>query len=121
MSTIKTSCPICGDVERRPPDLTLHLYENAPERSYYAFKCPRCQDLVAKGADTEVCQLLLSTEGEGLRIRRVKIPREALEEHIGWAITNDDVLDFALDLRDLDFPVATLQAENTDQADGIAA
>lgn len=112
MSTIKATCAMCGELELRPPALSLFIYLNALDRSYYAFNCPTCQDLVVKGADEEVIGLLTQVEKEGLVVNRIRIPAEVLEEHIGWIITTDDCLDFTLDLRALEFPVAALMAEH---------
>lgn len=102
MTTIKSSCWVCGDVDLQPSAMTLNIYENALERSYYCFICKMCGDIVAKSADAEIIGLLLKAESAGLNVNRVHIPSEALEEHIGWVITHDDILDFSLSLRDLE-------------------
>lgn len=102
MTTIKSSCPICGDKDLQPALMTLNIYENALERSYYCFTCTTCHDIVAKPADAEVIALLLGALSAGLNVNRVHIPGEALETHVGWVITHDDILDFSLSLRDLE-------------------
>lgn len=112
MATIKTSCFTCGDVELRAPQMSLWIYENALERSYYSFSCTTCGDLVAKGADEECRNLLLTAEKTGLQVHRIVIPAEALEEHVGWLLTHDDILDFSLSLREVDLPVALLIEEH---------
>lgn len=94
MTTIKTSCPVCGDVELKPAHLRLVVCSRS-EWSYYAFTCTTCRDEIRKPADEEVVSLLVSG---GVVAERWVIPAEALEEHTGPAITYDDVLDFALGL-----------------------
>src|SRR3954468_23542986 len=47
MTTIKASCPACGEVELTSSDITLRVCNHAP-LSYYAFVCPGCRDEVRK-------------------------------------------------------------------------
>ena len=94
MTTIKTSCPMCGDVELTPAQMRLVVCSR-PEWSYYSFACTTCQDTIKKPADNEVISLLKSG---GVKAEDWVIPSEALEEHAGPAISYDDVLDFALHL-----------------------
>ena len=51
MTTIKASCPTCGEVELTPADVSLMVCSHAP-LSYYAFCCPTCREEVRKPADT---------------------------------------------------------------------
>jgi hypothetical protein len=92
MTTIKATCPACGDVELTPYQLTVTVIP-ALHRSHYAFLCPQCLDLVEKPADDEVVTLLAAA---GVCVRRLTVPAEVLEDHAGPAVTYDDVLDFAL-------------------------
>jgi hypothetical protein len=98
MTTIKASCPMCGDVELKPAQLRL-VVANVSERSYYSFQCTKCTDEIRKPADEEVVALLVSG---GVRAERWEIPAEALEIHLGGTISYDDVLDFALALERVD-------------------
>ena len=98
MTTIKASCPVCGDVELKPTQLRLIVCTRS-EWSYYAFTCTTCRDEVRKPADEEIVALLVSG---GVHPERWEIPAEALEEHAGPQITYDDVLDFALELERID-------------------
>lgn len=98
MTTIKASCPVCGDVELKPAQLRL-VVASVADRSYYAFTCTSCTDEIRKPADEEVVALLVSG---GVRAERWEIPAEALEEHSGAVLSYDDVLDFALALGRLD-------------------
>jgi hypothetical protein len=105
MTTIKATCPVCGEVELTPEDLQLMVCRQA-ELSYYAFRCPHCLDEVRKPADEQVVSLLVSG---GVRPTPWSVPEEALETHTGPRITYDDVLDFALalDQADLLAPIAS--------------
>jgi hypothetical protein len=98
MTTIKTSCPVCGDVELTPEQMRLVVCSRS-EWSFYAFRCDTCKDEIRKPADEEVVTLLVSG---GVAAEQWVIPAEALEEHQGGAITYDDVLDFALSLDRID-------------------
>ena len=79
MTTIKTSCPVCGDVELTPAQMRLVVC-NLADRSFYAFSCGTCRDEVRKPADDEVVALLVSG---GVIAERWEIPAEALEDHTG--------------------------------------
>jgi len=104
MTTIKASCPSCGEVELTPADVSLMVCSHAP-LSYYAFTCPGCADEVRKPADDHVVSLLVSG---GVPATVWDVPAEALEPRSGGALTYDDLLDFALQLSrtDLLAPVA---------------
>jgi hypothetical protein len=60
MTTIRTSCPLCGDVELAPADLSLRL---APCRGTgtYHFRCPHCEELRQRPASHRVVSILLAT------------------------------------------------------------
>ena len=92
MTTIKVTCPDCGDIDLHPVDLELNV---APTWATYKFRCSECGETVRKSADTEIVDLL-SNAGVPTSV----IPAEALEARNGPAISYDDVLDFALALRD---------------------
>ena len=94
MTTIKASCPGCGEVELTSADVTLMVCNQAT-LSYYSFGCPACQDEIRKPADDHVISLLMSG---GVRAVVWELPAEALEVHTGAALTYDDLLDFALHL-----------------------
>ncbi len=108
MTTIKASCPVCGDVELTPEQMQL-IVCNQAERSYYAFHCPNCTDQVRKPADEEIITLLQSG---GVEATDWHIPAEALEDHYGPTISYDEILDFALWLDQHDFvPVSLTQTQ----------
>jgi len=88
MTTIKASCPTCGEVELTPADVALMVCSHAP-LSYYAFCCPTCSEEVRKPADDHVVSLLVSG---GVPAQVWELPAEALEHRGGPAITYDDLL-----------------------------
>lgn len=106
MTTIKASCPTCGEVELTPDDVSLMVCSHAP-LSYYAFDCPSCQCEVRKPADDHIVSLLVSG---GVPARVWDLPGEALEPKEGPRLTYDDLLDFALHLGDSDLLAAAAGA-----------
>jgi len=92
MTTIKASCPSCGDVELTPLQVRLVVC-SIRTWSYYAFACTTCLEEVRKPAGRDVVALLISG---GVLAEPWNVPAEALEEHQGPALNYDDVLDFAL-------------------------
>lgn len=94
MTTIKASCPTCGEVELTPADVSLMVCSHAP-MSYYAFCCPTCRDEIRKPADDHVVSLLVSG---GVPAQVWDLPAEALELKEGPQLSYDDLLDFALQL-----------------------
>ena len=106
MTTIKASCPTCGEVELTPADLSLMVCSHAP-LSYYSFCCPSCLDEVRKPADDHVVSLLISG---GVPASVWDLPGEALEVKSGQRLTYDDLLDFALQLGTTDLLAAVAGA-----------
>jgi predicted RNA-binding Zn-ribbon protein involved in translation (DUF1610 family) len=98
MTTIKASCPTCGEVELTPADVALMVCSHAP-MSYYAFACPDCSEEVRKPADDHVVSLLVSG---GVPAQVWELPAEVLEHRAGPVLTYDDLLDFALQLAESD-------------------
>jgi endogenous inhibitor of DNA gyrase (YacG/DUF329 family) len=94
VTTIKASCPGCGEVELTSDDIRLRVASHAP-LSYYQFTCPTCQELVRKPADDHIVSLLMSG---GVRAEVWEVPAEALEPKGGPELTYDDLLDFVLHL-----------------------
>ena len=107
MTTIKASCPDCGEVELTPADVRLMVCSYSP-LSYYAFDCDTCRGEVRKPADDHVVSLLLSG---GVEAVVWELPAEALEPHEGPAICYDDLLDFALQLTEVDYLAAIVSAK----------
>ena len=93
MTTIKASCPVCGDVSLTPPQVRV-IACTRPEWSSYAFTCPTCQDEISKPADEEIVTLLISG---GVTVEHWVIPAEALEEHLAEMLGRQNTRAFSLD------------------------
>ncbi len=102
MTTIKATCPTCGDVDLAPADVTVTVARELGW-STYTFRCAGCADAVCKPADEEVVQLLT---GAGVRVERLDIPLEYLEARVltrtSPPLGYDDLLDFGLWLESID-------------------
>lgn len=94
MTTIKASCPSCGEIELTPAQVALRVCSE-PSLSYYAFSCPTCTVEVRKPADDHVVSLLVSG---GVPATVWELPAEAMERKLGPRLGYDDLLDFALGL-----------------------
>ncbi|HEX2050745.1 MAG TPA: hypothetical protein VHJ34_08955 [Actinomycetota bacterium] len=90
MTTIKATCPGCGEVDLTAEDILLRI-GGAKEANTYGFSCPDCGAFVEKPADDRVVRLLLSG---GVVPLLVHVPAEALETKSGPPISYDDVLEF---------------------------
>lgn len=90
MTTIKATCPGCGEVDLTAEDILLRVGA-AQSVNTYGFSCPTCGAFVEKAADDRVVRLLLSG---GVVPMLVHVPAEALEVHDGPPITHDDLLTF---------------------------
>jgi hypothetical protein len=90
MTTIKATCPSCGEVDLVADDVLLRIGGNQAANTY-GFSCPRCTDFVEKPADERVVRLLLSG---GVMPVLVHVPAEALEQRVGPPINHDDLLAF---------------------------
>lgn len=106
MTTIKASCPTCGEVELTPADVQLMVCTQ-PALSYYAFDCPTCADEVRKPADDHVVSLLVSG---GITAKVWDLPPEVLEHKAGPRLSYDDLLDFCLHLGETDLLAAAAVA-----------
>lgn len=90
MTTIKATCPTCGEVDLTAEDVLLRIGGNKASNTY-GFSCPTCTDFVEKPADERIVRLLLSG---GVMPVLIHIPAEALEQHDGPPISHDDLLAF---------------------------
>ena len=90
MTTIKATCPECGEVDLTADDILLRI-GSAREKNTYGFSCPSCDRFVEKSADDRIVRLLLSG---GVIPVVVQVPAEILEPHWGPPINHDDLLEF---------------------------
>jgi predicted RNA-binding Zn-ribbon protein involved in translation (DUF1610 family) len=89
VTTIKATCPQCGEVDLTPEDIRLTI-GSADKR--YGFSCPTCSDYIEKAADDRVVRLLLSG---GVLPVVSDVPAEVLEAKAGGSpISLDDLLEF---------------------------
>jgi hypothetical protein len=119
MTTIRTTCPRCGEVDMGPEAILLSVARGGREGSY-RFVCPVCADPVEKPADRKIVALLVSAgvdvrdrgrEGEKATALLPGMGEEEddlgddeptwLERHEGGpAFTIDDVIQFHFLLQD---------------------
>jgi predicted RNA-binding Zn-ribbon protein involved in translation (DUF1610 family) len=91
MTSIRTNCPRCGEVEMRA-DVILLTVEPSSGEGTYSFVCPSCEDLVEKPADQKIVSLLKSV---GVDVAEGAAPAPELESRpAGPPFTLDDVIDF---------------------------
>jgi len=90
VATIRTTCPLCGDVELRTGDVVVRVC-SATHEGVYEFCCPDCRQPVIKPAQARIVDLLVSS---GVRLSIWDPPAELLERHDGPPISYDDLLDF---------------------------
>jgi hypothetical protein len=95
MTTIRATCPTCGEVGLTPEEIELRVDESDSSASFYAFACPSCFGQVRKPADERVVRLLISG---GVEVLEAPVagppPRKLSERFDGPGITHDDILDF---------------------------
>jgi len=60
MTTIKTTCSRCGDVQLTPEELALEL-EPGRQTGSYKFVCPLCDGTERRPANARVVSILLAT------------------------------------------------------------
>lgn len=60
MTTIRTTCDGCGDVELSTSDIALEL-TGAGEAGSYRFVCPACSGVQVRPASPRVISILLAT------------------------------------------------------------
>ncbi len=89
MTTIRATCPTCGEVALTPEEIDLRVDEQGDE-SFYAFDCPACYSNVRKPADDRVVALLLSGGVE----KRFVEPEGPQPRFPYPPLTYDDLLDF---------------------------
>ncbi len=94
MTTIKATCPTCGEVALTPDDIELRVDESGSDSSFYGFACPRCDADVRKPADERVVRLLVSGGVPALPVVAEPV-RVRLRDRFSHAkLTHDDLLDF---------------------------
>ena len=90
VTTIRATCPTCGDVELTTKDVTVRVCA-ADNSGSYSFQCPSCRMMVAKDAEPRIVDLLVSS---GVTMLVWQLPAELFEARGGEPLTWDDLLDF---------------------------
>lgn len=101
MTTVRCTCPDCGDVQTVITNITVRLFEGRKDRDgEYRFICPSCHKIVLKPAPLNILNLLYSS---GAPTEIVEPPLELLErprEEDAAPISLDDIIDLGLALED---------------------
>ena len=110
MTTIRTTCPRCGEVDMGPESILLSVGKGGKEGTY-RFTCPACMDAVEKRADRKIVALLVSAgvdvASRGADLEQADLesmfpeeadPRGPLPE--GPSLTMDDLIEFHFQLQD---------------------
>jgi len=114
MTTIRTTCPRCGEVDMGPEAILLSVVQGGVEGTY-RFVCPECMDSVEKRADRKIVALLVSAGVDVDASRAHEAGEEASEQQSelfddeiaslerrpeGPPFTIDDVIRFHFQLQD---------------------
>lgn len=90
MTTIKATCPTCGEVALSARDIALQVDARGVD-SAYSFSCPACEGRVRRPADGRVVRLLVSA---GVEVH-ARPPGHPEEPRPGLGpITADALLEF---------------------------
>jgi predicted RNA-binding Zn-ribbon protein involved in translation (DUF1610 family) len=113
MTTIRTTCPRCGEVDMGPESILLSVQDGGREGTY-RFTCPMCADDVEKRADRKIVALLVSAGvgvaggesdlDEGYETQTLYEEEDELDPRgplpSGPPISADDLIDFHFLLED---------------------
>jgi hypothetical protein len=106
MTTIRTTCPRCGEVDMGPEAILLSVRDDGREGSY-RFTCPGCADDVEKRADRKIVALLVSAGVDIAQSDRDPVQAAMLFDDederplpTGPAFSIDDVIEFHFLLQD---------------------
>lgn len=101
MTSVRCTCPDCGDIQTVISNITLRLFEGRKDiDGEYRFVCPSCNKIVLKHAPINIINLLYSS---GAPTEVVEPPLELLERprpDDAPPINIDDVLDLGLALHE---------------------
>lgn len=96
MPIAKVTCPACGELEVDLSTVQVCICQNFPERSFFRFDCPLCEQVVTKPASPAARRLLVSEAS----VAFWQWTPELDERHDGPPITLDDLIDLHFDLED---------------------
>lgn len=95
MTTIRTVCPHCGQV-----DLAVEAVIVVPVLKSYKFQCPTCLEDVHKAMDTKIYNLLLTAGCAELDTLDMELPAR---NNNFPPLTIDDAIEFHFKLEDDDY------------------
>jgi hypothetical protein len=90
MAIIRATCQDCGDVEMTTADVWVRICDD-DNSGTYAFRCPCCETVVIKPAESHIVDLLVAS---GVSWSTWTHPAELRERPDGEAFTYDDLIDF---------------------------
>lgn len=97
MTSIRTNCPRCGEVEMEA-SLVLLTVEAGSGEGTYSFVCPVCEELVQKAADHKIVELLrtagVETAVAAADVARAKASHPSRAPSALPPLTLDDLIDF---------------------------
>ena len=101
MTSVRCTCPDCGDIQTVISNITLRLFEGRKDiDGEYRFICPSCNKIVLKHAPVNIINLLYSS---GAPTEVVEPPLELLERprpEDAAPIDIDDILELGLALHE---------------------
>ena len=106
MTTIRTTCNTCGEVDLHPDDIVLAIDETREREGAYRFECPKCLLTIEKRADRKIVALLVSA---GVEIRRTGEPGPESDNPYpearpqGPVLTLDDLIDLHFEMEKTEF------------------
>ena len=80
MTTVKTTCSTCGDIELAASALALEL-TGSRTTGHYRFTCPYCETVRRRPANERVVAILLAS-GVGYEVVEDTISEEEIEEFV---------------------------------------
>lgn len=90
------TCPDCGDFEVPAEKVLVVAYPRCVDRNHVRMSCPRCNRPLMK---TPKVEAFVALRQGGSPVKTVNLPYEVLEAHYeGDALSQDEILDFMLDL-----------------------
>lgn len=96
MARIRASCPDCGEIELRVPDIHVSICRDTGEGDY-SFICPACNERVTKEAERRTLDLLVAS---GVSVAFWSTPIERLVEEVDEPLSEDDIIDLHEELAD---------------------
>lgn len=98
MTSIRTTCPTCGEVDIAPDAVLLYL-PPARDRWFYSFTCPVCGREVDHAATREIVAMLVAA-GEKASAEGPVSPEDRSPDPAAPPFTLDDLIELHFLLQD---------------------